>query len=70
MAFNKYTVIKKAVSYDLANFCYNYFLLKRDAINYMYQNNIIAQSGLHGTWADPQVPGSYSIYAEYFVKRK
>ena len=37
MAFNKYTVIRNAVSYDLANFCYNYFLLKRDAVNYMYE---------------------------------
>jgi len=68
MAFNKYTVIKNAVSYDLANFCYNYFLLKRDAINYMYQNNIIAQNGLHGTWTDQQVPGSYSIYADHVME--
>ena len=68
MAFNKYTVIKNAVSYDLANFCYNYFLLKRDAVNYMYQNNIIAQSGLHGTWTDQQVPGSYSIYADHVME--
>ena len=68
MAFNKYTVIKNAISYELANFCFNYFLLKRDAINYMYQNNIIAQSGLHGTWADPQVPGSYSIYADHVME--
>jgi hypothetical protein len=28
MAFNKYQVIKKAVSYELANFIFNYFLLK------------------------------------------
>ena len=68
MAFNKYTVIRNAVSYDLANFCYNYFLLKRDAVNYMYQNNIIAQSGLHGTWTDQQVPGSYSIYADHVME--
>jgi hypothetical protein len=68
MAFNKYTVIKNAVSYDLANFCYNYFLLKRDAVNYMYQNNIIAQNGLHGTWTDQQVPGSYSIYADHVME--
>jgi hypothetical protein len=68
MAFNKYTVIRNAVSYDLANFCYNYFLLKRDAVNYMYQNNIIAQNGLHGTWTDPQVPGSYSIYADHVME--
>ena len=68
MAFNKYTVIKNAVSYDLANFCYNYFLLKKDAINYMYQNNIIAQSPLHGTWTDQQVPGCYSIYADHVME--
>jgi hypothetical protein len=33
---NKYQVIKNAISYELANFCFNYFLLKRDAIKYMY----------------------------------
>ena len=68
MAFNKYTVIRNAVSYDLANFCYNYFLLKRDAINFMYQNNMIAQNGLHGTWTDQQVPGVYSIYADHVME--
>ena len=68
MAFNKYTVIRNAVSYDLANFCFNYFLLKRDAVNYMYQNNIIAQNNLHGTWTDQQVPGSYSIYADHVME--
>ena len=30
MPFNKYQVIKGAISYDLANFVFNYFLLKRD----------------------------------------
>jgi len=68
MAFNKYTVIKNAISYELANFCFNYFLLKRDAVNYMYENNIIARSGLYGTWTDPQVPGVYSIYADHVME--
>jgi len=68
MAFNKYTVIRNAVSYDLANFCYNYFLLKRDAIRFMYDNNLIAEHGLHGTWEDEQVPGSYSIYADHVME--
>jgi hypothetical protein len=45
---NKYQVIKNAISYELANFCFNYFLLKRDAIKYMYENNIIAQNGMFG----------------------
>jgi hypothetical protein len=47
---NKYQVLDNAISYDLANFCFNYFLLKRDAVKYMYENNIIAQNGMHGTW--------------------
>jgi hypothetical protein len=54
---HKYQVLDNAISYDLANFCFNYFLLKRDAVKYMYENNIIAQNGMHGTWTDQQVPG-------------
>ena len=61
---NKYQVLDNAISYDLANFCFNYFLLKRDAVKYMYDTNMIAKNGLHGTWEDKQVPGVYSIYAD------
>jgi hypothetical protein len=43
---HKYQVLDNAISYDLANFCFNYFLLKRDAVKYMYENNIIAQNGM------------------------
>ena len=64
----KYKVIKNAVSYELANFCYNYFLLKRDAVSFLYKNNITAQSGILGTWEDVQVPGSYSIYADFVME--
>ena len=61
---NKYQVIKQAISYDLANFCFNYLLLKRDAANFMYSNNIIADTGMWGTWKVAQVPGVYSHYAD------
>jgi hypothetical protein len=44
---HKYQVLDNAISYDLANFCFNYFLLKRDAVKYMYENNIIAQNGMY-----------------------
>ena len=66
--FNKYQVIKKAVSYELANFVFNYFLLKRDAIGFMLKNNIIAPNEMHGTWQDTQVPGVYSIYADHVME--
>ena len=64
MAFNKYQIIKGAVNYELANFIYNYFLLKRDAVKYMYDNNILYDIGLHGTWKDEQIPNTYSHYAD------
>jgi len=62
--FNKYQVIKKAVSYELANFIFNYFLLKRDAVKYMYDNNITYDNGMLGTWEDKQIPNTYSHYAD------
>ncbi len=60
----KYQVIKNAVSYELANFVFNYFMLKRDAVSWMYQNNIIFDNGMFGTWSDQQVPNTYSHYAD------
>jgi hypothetical protein len=60
----KYQVIKNAVPYELANFCFNYFLLKRDAAKFMYDNNIIHDNGMFGTWGDTQIPNTYSHYAD------
>ena len=60
----KYQVIKNAVPYELANFIFNYFLLKRDAVDWMYKNNITYDNGMLGTWADKQVPNTFSCYAD------
>ena len=68
MAFNKYQVIKNAISYDLANFIFNYFLLKRDAVKYMYENNITYDNGMLGTWTDQQIPNTYSHYADHVME--
>ena len=65
---NRYQVIKKAVSFDLANFIYNYFMLKRDAVKWMYDNNIIYDNGMFGTWIDEQVPNTYSHYADMVME--
>ena len=66
--FNKYQVIKKAVSYELANFIFNYFLLKREAVDFMYKNNIHAQSPILGTWTDQQIPNTYACYADFVME--
>ena len=65
---NKYQVIKNAVSYELANFCLNYFLLKRDAVDWMYKNNIIYDNGMLGTWTDKQIPNTYSCYGDFVME--
>ena len=68
MAFNKFQVIKNAVPYELANFIFNYFLLKRDAVDLMYKNNITYDNGMLGTWTDKQVPNTYSHYADMVME--
>ena len=64
MAFNKYQIIKNVINYELANFIFNYFMLKRDAVEYMYKNNILYDNNLWGTWTDNQIPNTYSHYAD------
>ena len=64
----KYQIIKNALSYELSNFIFNYFLLKRDAVDFMYKNNIIHDNGLFGTWTDQQVPNTYSHYADMVME--
>ena len=65
----KYLIIKKAISFELANFAFNYLLLKRDAVKWMQDNNYISKfTPGHGTWEDKQVPNTYSIYGDCFME--
>ena len=64
----KYQVIKQALSFELANFIFNYFLLKREAVNLMYKNNVIYDNGMFGTWKDEQIPNTYSHYADQVME--
>ena len=59
-----YKVVKQAISYELANFLFNYFLLKREAVTHMYDNNMTYDNGMLGTWKDEQIPNTYSIYGD------
>ena len=40
---DKYTVIKKAISKDLALFLYNYFLVKRQVAKTLFESKHICQ---------------------------
>jgi len=64
----KYEIVKNAISYELANFIFNYLLLRRDAVEYMYKNNYTLENVHYGTWKDKQVPGVYSEYSDMVME--
>lgn len=60
-----YTIIKKAIDPELADFLFYYFLLKRQAAATMFDSKFLSPFTLEwGRWDDPQVPGTYSIYGD------
>ena len=61
-------IVREAIPYELANFIYNYILLKRDAVEWMYKNNAIQENSLFGTWKDQQIPNTYSHYADMVME--
>tara|TARA_Y100000590_G_C15234691_1_gene831393 strand:+ start:44 stop:685 length:642 start_codon:yes stop_codon:yes gene_type:complete len=65
----KYTIIRNAISYELANFGYNYLLLKREATQWMHKNNYVSEfTPGFGTWKDKQIPNTYSCYSDMFME--
>jgi hypothetical protein len=66
---NKYTVIKKAISKELTDFCYNYFIMKRKVAKTFIENRYISPfTSEWGIWADVQVPNTYSHYADVVME--
>jgi len=61
----KYTVIKSAISKELAYFVYRYFLNKRKVVKILFDSKYIAPFIEYwGRWNDEQVPNTYSHYAD------
>ena len=62
---NHFLVIKEAVDPKIANFIYNYFLMKRQVARTMYDTRYISPFTTEfGVWNDQQVPNTYSHYAD------
>ena len=43
-------------------------MLKRDAVKFMYENNIHSQTSILGTWSDQQIPNTYSCYGDFAME--
>jgi len=62
---NNYIVIKNAIDKKVADFVYNYFLLKRKVAETMFNTRYISPyTDYFGVWTDEQVPGTYSHYGD------
>ena len=62
---NHFLVIKEAIDPKIANFIYNYFLMRRQVARTMYDTRYISPFTTEfGVWNDQQVPNTYSHYAD------
>ena len=66
---NKYTVLKKTISKDLANFVYQYFLNKRKVARVLFDEKYISPFNTeYGVWNDEQIPNTYSHYSDIVME--
>tara|TARA_Y100000310_G_scaffold191741_1_gene191664 strand:- start:51 stop:410 length:360 start_codon:yes stop_codon:yes gene_type:complete len=66
---NKYLVVKKAISPDLADFCYTYFLNKRRVAKFLFEEKYLhPYEEMFGVWNDQQVPNTYSHYGDMVME--
>ena len=66
---NKYQIIRKAISKELADVAYRYLQISAEADNWMI-NNYTTHPGnpLVGNFHDKQVPGSYAKYSDRLME--
>ncbi len=66
---NKYQVIKNAISTELADFCYQYFLNKRAVARHLFDDKFLSPYTTYfGVWNDAQIPETYSHYADIVME--
>jgi hypothetical protein len=66
---NKYIIIKEAISEDLAKFCYDYFMMKKQVARTMFDTKYISQfTDYFGVWNDQYVPDTYAHYSDIVME--
>ena len=66
---NKYSVLKNAISKELAAFVYQYFLNKRKDARVLFDYKYISPyTDYWGIWNDEQVPNTYSHYSDMVME--
>ena len=66
---NKYEVMKKVISKEIADFTFAYFLNKRRVARFLFDQKYISPFEVgFGVWNDEQVPNTYSHYADIVME--
>ena len=66
---DNYKVVREAISKELAQFVYEYFLMKRQVSRKFFDDGYIVQRNYDwGVWNDEQVPDTYSHYADIVME--
>ena len=68
---NKYTVIREAISKDMATFIYNYFLMKKQVYDTCIKQRYISPfEAILGYYEreNEQIPNTYSCYADFVME--
>tara|TARA_R100000781_G_scaffold108725_1_gene73402 strand:- start:7 stop:642 length:636 start_codon:yes stop_codon:yes gene_type:complete len=66
---NKYTILEGAISREIADFAFAYFLNKRKTVRFLFDQRFISPfSEEWGVWTDQQVPNTYSHYADLVME--
>ena len=66
---NKYKVLKAAISPELSEFVYTYFLNKRTAARFLFDQKYLSPFNTeYGVWNDEQVPNTYTHYSDLVME--
>ena len=66
---NKYSVLKNVINKEMADFCYAYFLNKRNVARVLFDSRYVSPfTEYWGTWNDEQVPNTYSHYGDLVME--
>lgn len=66
---NNFIILKNVINSELADFFYKYLLLKRRVTDTLSSINYIQPiSYQYGTYNDPQVPNTYSVYSDIVME--
>ena len=64
-----YKVIKRAISKELAEFCYDYLCNKKKVARLLYDTRYISQFNMDwGRWNDQQVTNTFSCYSDLVME--